>query len=252
MNTKAVATQNSQVEQYWNAEQIKIIKSVIAPGLTNDELAVFAHVCKQVKLDPLAKQIYAIKRGGKMTIQTAIDGFRLVAERTGKYAPGEETKFIYNSNNILIGATAYVKKLTPDGSWHSISATAYITEYTTGQGLWKKMPHVMIEKCAESRALRRAFPADLSGLYTEEEMEQAKLEQSNNEELEEAEVEIEEPAIISDDQYLDLLEALSEDQDLTANVKAYMKRKYETDDLTKMPVSLFEYTMKRTKENKNG
>jgi len=172
-NVPAKQESSMAIEQYWSSEQAKIIQNVIAPGLTHDELMVFAHVCKQVNLDPIAKQIYAIKRGGRMCIQTGIDGFRLVAERTGKYAPGDDTQFIYDDKNRLMGAKVYVKKLTADGMWHQISATAFLQEYNPGQGLWRKMPHVMIEKCAEARALRRAFPADLSGLYTEEEMDQA-------------------------------------------------------------------------------
>lgn len=179
MTKNVPATQESSkvvphpIEKYWSLDQAKIIRSVIAPDLSNDEMVVFAHVCQKVNLDPFAKQIYAIKRGGRMCIQTGIDGFRLVAERTGKYAPGEETKFLYDDNKRLLGATVYIKKLTADGTWHTISATALLQEYNAGQGLWRKMPHVMIEKCAEARVLRRAFPADLSGLYSEEEMDQA-------------------------------------------------------------------------------
>jgi len=157
----------------WTYEQCEIIKRTIAPDLTNDELAIFAHICKQVRLDPFAKQIYAIKRGGKMCIQTGIDGFRLVAERSGMYSPGNDTEFMFDEKKRLTGAKVFVKKMTADGTWHSISATAFMHEYNAGQGLWTKMPSVMIEKCAEARALRRAFPADLSGLYTSEEMDQA-------------------------------------------------------------------------------
>jgi phage recombination protein Bet len=160
-------------DQEFTVDQVNIIRSTIAPNLTDAELSIFLYQCVRSKLDCFAKQIYAIKRGGKMCIQTGIDGFRLIAERTGKYSPGKDTEFLYCTKGSLLGAKVYVKKMTPDGTWHDISATALLREYNAGQGLWGKMPHVMIEKCAEARALRRAFPADLSGLYSEDEMEQA-------------------------------------------------------------------------------
>lgn len=163
----------SSHQPQWTTAQLEIVKRTIAPDLNEDELMIFAHICHRVRLDPFAKQIYAIKRRDNMCIQTGIDGFRLVAERSGKYAPGNDTEFIYDDKNRLLGAKVYVKKLTADGTWHNISATAFLSEYNANQGLWRKMPHVMIEKCAEARALRRAFPADLSGLYSDDEMEQA-------------------------------------------------------------------------------
>jgi len=172
-NELIVQEKKSPIEQYWTPEQAQIVKRTIAPNLTMDEMVIFAHICQRVQLDPFAKQIYAIKRGGTMCIQTAIDGFRLVAERTGKYSPGQDTEFLTDDKGKLIGAKVYVKKQTADGTWHQISATALLSEYSPNSGLWGKMPSVMIEKCAEARALRRAFPADLSGLYTSDEMDQA-------------------------------------------------------------------------------
>ncbi len=163
-------------------EKKDLIKSLYCKGLDDKETEHFFIVCRKLDLNPLAKQIYVYKMGGKMTIIVSIDGLRLVADRTKEYAPGKETCFKYKEDGEkLLCATAYVKKLTKDGQWHEISATAFLDEYNTNQNLWKKMPHVMLAKCAEAQALRRAFPAELSGVYTKEEMDQAKMEDQNTE-----------------------------------------------------------------------
>jgi phage recombination protein Bet len=162
-------------------DKIALIKSTVAKGCTDNELQLFLHACQKTGLDPLMKQIYAVKRGGSMAIQTGIDGFRLIAERTGKYAPGREPSFKYINDDPLggdiISATAYIKKMTDDGTWHEVAATARMSEYCPGGQFWTKMPHVMIAKVAEALALRRAFPMELSGVYSTEEMTQADVEQ---------------------------------------------------------------------------
>jgi hypothetical protein len=59
------------------------------------------------------------------------------------------------------------------GCAHPFTATARFADFNAGQGLWSKMPSVMIAKCSEALALRKAFPADLSGVYSTDEMDQA-------------------------------------------------------------------------------
>ena len=159
----------------WSDSQKTIMKKTICNGLTDDEMAVFGHLCKHYNLDPFSKQIYAMKTGGKLATITGIDGLRLIAERTKCYAPGRDTEFLYQDNQ-LIGAKVYVKKRTEDGTWHEVSATAFMKEYAKQTSIWKSLAHVMIEKCAESRVLRRCFPAQMSGLYTAEEMPERDVE----------------------------------------------------------------------------
>ncbi len=165
----------------WSPEEVTTIRSVIAPDLTEPEFLFFAQVCRATGLNPLMQQIHAIKRndskapgGKKLTIQTSIHGLRLIADRTKCYAPGREPTFTTNGKEI-VNATAYVKKYA-GGQWHEVADTAYWVEYvqTYPNGdpvaLWKTKPHVMIAKCAEALALRRAFPAEMAGLYTDDEM----------------------------------------------------------------------------------
>jgi len=162
----------------WTPDQVQLISSTIAPGCTNDELRLFAYACQRTGLDPFSKQIYAIKRGGKMTIQAGIDGLRAIAERTGQldgsetYWCGEEGDWrdVWLSSKPPVAAKTIVHR---KGSQHPFVGVARFADYNAGQGLWSKMPAAMIAKCSEALALRKAFPADMSGVYTTDEMDQA-------------------------------------------------------------------------------
>jgi len=161
-------------------EKKELIKSLYCKNLTDHETQHFFAICHKRKLNPLTNQIYVWKFGQKMTIIVSIDGLRLIAERTKKYAPGKETVFSYKKDGTLLNATAYVKKQTVDGTWHEVSAMAFFDEFNDPKkDTWRKMPHVMLSKCAEANALRRAFPEDLSGMYTQEEMDHVEEEKSD-------------------------------------------------------------------------
>lgn len=165
-------------------DQLKLIRDTICKGADANEFALFMYTCKHLGLNPLLRQIHAVKRWDAklqreaMALQTGIDGYRLIAERTKKYAPGKEATFVHDDKGAVVSATAYVKKLV-GGEWHEVAATAYYAEYvqTTKEGkpnsMWGRMPHSQLAKCAEALALRRAFPNDTAGVYTDEEMGQA-------------------------------------------------------------------------------
>lgn len=165
----------------WTPEQTQLISSTIAPSCSNDELRLFAYACQRTGLDPFSKQIYAIKRGGKMTIQAGIDGLRSIAERTGQL-DGSETFWCGEDGqwqDVWLAKTPPAAAKTiiyRKGASHPFVGVARFADYNAGQGLWSKMPAAMIAKCSEALALRKAFPADLSGVYSTDEMQQAEVE----------------------------------------------------------------------------
>jgi phage recombination protein Bet len=170
--TKEIATQQQPI---YTKEQLALITRTVAVGATPDELSMFLHVAKKSKLDPFLRQIHFVKRGGKATIQVGIDGYRAIADRTGHYAGNDDPKYEYNDKNELVKASVTVYKIV-GGQKCAFTASALWDEYVPQAGqdfMWQKMPHVMLAKVAESLALRKAFPNDLAGLYTQEEMAQS-------------------------------------------------------------------------------
>jgi phage recombination protein Bet len=154
-----------------------LIRKTVAKDLSNEEFEKFKHIYKSTGLDPLLNHIYCLPLNGRISFHASIDACRMTAERTGKYSPGKETVFEYDAKGKLISATAFVKKMTPDGTWHEIGYSAFMSEFGSSRGVWATKPRVMLSKCAEMNALRRAFPAELSGLYAEEELDQEKEKQ---------------------------------------------------------------------------
>ena len=160
----------------FNDEQIVLIKSQIAKDCSDGELQLFLYQCKQTGLNPLTRQIYAIKRAGKMTIQTSIDGFRVIAERSGSYAGQDEPIWENDEKGFPIKCTVRVYKFTPNFEQRycaGVGVAHFKEYYPNPQMLQKTMPHTMIAKVAEALALRKAFPQDLSGLYTGDEITDA-------------------------------------------------------------------------------
>ena len=183
-NELQVGNWNTGIE--FDSSKLDLIKRTVAKGATQDEFELFLHACKRTGLDPLMKQIHAIKRWSAaegretMAIQTGIDGYRLVADRTGKYAGSDDAVF-EEKDGKPVKATVTVWKMV-EGQRMAFTASARFDEYAqkkkdgTLTSFWLKMSYGQLAKCAESLALRKAFPAELSGVYTHEEMMQADTE----------------------------------------------------------------------------
>ena len=176
----------TQEQKNWDDKQLSALKQLGLQEASAGDLGVFLHFCQRTGLDPFARQIYMIGRAGRFTIQASIDGLRLVAQRSGKYG-GQTPTYWCGEDGVWVDV--WLEKTPPAaakvGIYHQdwrepLWATAKFDSYAVAyngklSGLWAKMPDLMIAKCAEALALRKAFPQDLSGIYSSEEMEQMEV-----------------------------------------------------------------------------
>jgi len=159
---------------HFSPEQVALIKSTIMHGktpATDNEVALFLMICKRTDLDPFSKQIYAIERGGKWSIQIGVDGLRAIAERSGGYAGSDEPLFDEGLDAFAFEESGRkAPKICKVTVWKMVAGQrcpfvgiARYSEFCQvyngkPSGLWEKMPATMLAKCAESQALRKAFP----------------------------------------------------------------------------------------------
>ena len=193
MTVITTTNKQSSIVQHFNAEQLKVLKQQIAPKCSDTELDYFIEVCKQTNLSPFTREIYAISRDvwnaetqrkePKMTIQVSIDGLRKRAANSGYY-DGSSTFWCGSDGQWL---EVWLKPTPPaaaktivyrKGCSQPFTAVARFDAYKQDfkgklSGLWEKMPDIMIGKCSEALALRKAFPEQTAGLYASEEMDQA-------------------------------------------------------------------------------
>lgn len=185
----------TQDQTDWTQQQVAALKTLgVSNDVTQADLAIFLTQSKRTGLDPFSRQIYMIGRKQKtpngyetkQTIQVGIDGLRAIAHRVA-----QQCHEVFSMSDTL-----WADK---NGVWHDVwlspeppsaakvgvkrgggvfSAVAIFKEYApvyNGKlsGMWLTKPALMIAKCAEALALRKAFPSDMSGIYTDDEMEKA-------------------------------------------------------------------------------
>lgn len=178
----------------WTGQQLAVLAAIgVGEQVTPQELALFLHECQRTGLDPFTRQIYLIgrydKKAGREVYrsQTAIDGFRLVAHRAAR----RDAVTLAYADTVWCGPDGVWRdawlwerpplaaKVTVQRGGEPFPAVAtlgeYAARYPSGDlyPMWARMPATMIAKCAEALALRKAFPHDLAGIYTAEEMSQA-------------------------------------------------------------------------------
>lgn len=178
-------------QAFWTPDQRAALVQLGVDQASDADLAVFFHQCQRTGLDPFARQIYMISRKDrgqiKQTIQTGIDGFRLIARRATDASRGtlgyEDTMWADENGNWtdvwLRRDPPAAAKVTVVRNGERFPAVALFTEYAGYKydggltKMWADKGALMLAKCAEALALRKAFPQDLSGLYTADEMQQA-------------------------------------------------------------------------------
>ena len=166
----------NQMHQYTESE-LSFIQQKFK--MEDREMDVFMSAAHRYQLNPLAMEIYPQIRTDRktndrvMSIATGINGYRVLADRTGAYAGNDDPTF--DDEKLPTVATVTVYKVV-GGVRCAFTATARWDQYFPGEHMgfmWRKMPHLMLGKVAEALALRKAFPAAIGGIYTDTEMEQA-------------------------------------------------------------------------------
>jgi phage recombination protein Bet len=166
--------------QTWSDKQKKLVFNTVAMGLSAADQALFEAVCLSSGLDPLRKEVYAVVRGGKMSIQTGIDGYLKLANQT-KELNGMEVLF-YDQDGAE--SEVWVKKTPPaaclvrvyrKGAAYPFTASCRFDAYSQNNNMWKKFPETMLAKATTTLALRRGFADVISGIASADEMDQAGL-----------------------------------------------------------------------------
>lgn len=198
----------------WSGSQLSLIKRTVANDCNAQEFDLFVTVAQNARLDPFRKQIQALvfnknkpeKR--RMAIVTTIDGLRVIAARSQRYRPDEDEPEYVRDKDLISDTNPlglekalvriYIADAMREGGWKRVTGVAYWDEFApvaeewaedpntgrrrpTGKmvldasGNWARMPRVMLAKCAEAQALRKAFPEDMSSLYEGAELDRTRV-----------------------------------------------------------------------------
>jgi len=208
-------------------KHLELIKNQIAPNATNEEFDLFIMMSRRMRLDPLLRQLYFVKFGSNVSYITSIDSYRIIAHRTGFFAGVDLPKFDYDKGGKLTHCSITVYKLIESQKF-GFSAKIKFSEYNTGNNQWASKPETMLAKVAEAHALRKAFPQDLNGVYTQDEMPERTIMDGNT-----GKVLAKKPVkkMITRVQAKEIVELLKEKEVDQKRAKAFVKGNFRVDSL---------------------
>lgn len=175
-------------------KRLELVKSICAKGTDADEFKLFCYTANEYGLNPLKKEIWAVKYGySPANIMVGRDGYLTIAHKSGQFN-GMKTEYFSNKfdkelekpktehqmyNDSYAECTVYRKDME-----HPITVRAYYKEYFNDKSpVWKDKPITMICKVAESQALRKAF--NVSGVYDPDEFRNMKKKEEETKDKEE-------------------------------------------------------------------
>ena len=163
-----MAQQNNALATIEESKAIEVLGRSLYPNAKRESIGLVLSYCKARNLDPFTKPVHIVPMGGQEVIMPSIDLYRLQASRTGLLAGITEPEFAFDEKGQIESCRVTVRRLLPTGSVAEFTAREYFAECQGKSPIWRSRPRGMLAKCAESQALRRAFPEFSSGPSAEE------------------------------------------------------------------------------------
>ena len=187
MTEQIVNTENDKISALtdgrFSAQEVALVKSVIAKNVTNTELAFFLNTARTVDLNPFIKEIFCYKDNrNNLVIFAGRDAFLKKAQQSPywngimSFAVFSNDKFemkinggvtIEHSPNFkdrgeIVGAYAIAR---PKGGDITTVEWADIKTYDKKQFTWNTHKEEMIKKVVESHCLKKAY--GINGIQSE-------------------------------------------------------------------------------------
>jgi phage recombination protein Bet len=159
--------------------QVAVLRSAgrFPSDATAREIEFGLEVAHRIGLDPWLGQVKFLRfePADKIHVFVGIDGMRALAERSGKYDGREiEVELVKGPDGTENPVKALCRVYRKDWSRPLVEEVQFVEAVRRrGDGqptrAWTEIPITMLRKAVEERALRAAFPVQLSGVYGEEE-----------------------------------------------------------------------------------